>query len=74
MKFRVIVNGIHFFTTTKAIRNGVGDSYATNAALQKALICLETPVTRNYFAPMPKVSPNGIAGVWEGMSVQLDRV
>lgn len=66
MKFRVIVNGIHFFTTTKAIRAGVGDQYATNAALQKALLCLETPVS---FA-----KSNGIAGRWEGMSVQLDRV
>jgi hypothetical protein len=66
MKFRVIVNGVHFFTTTKAIRNGVGDQYATNAALQKALLCLNTPVS---FA-----KSNGIAGTWEGMSVQLDRI
>lgn len=66
MKFRVIVNGVHFFTTTKAIRNGVGDQYKTNAAIQKALLCLETPIS---FA-----KSNGIAGTWEGMSVQLDRV
>lgn len=67
MKFRVIVNGIHFYTTTKAIRNGVGDQYATNAALQKALVCLEAPIS--LFA-----KSRGIAGTWEGMNVQLDRI
>lgn len=66
MRFRVIVNGVHFYSTTKAIRNGVGDHYKTNAALQKALLCLETPVS---FA-----KSNGIAGTWEGLSVQLDRM
>lgn len=65
MKFRVIVNGVHFFTTTNAIRNGVGDSYKVNAAIQKALVCLENPVS---FA-----KSSGISGTWEGMPVQLDR-
>jgi len=74
MKFRVIVNGVHFFSTTKAIRNGIGDHYETNAALQKALVCLETPVVRKYFAPMPTAKANGISGMWEGMTVQLDRI
>lgn len=66
MKFRVIVNGVHFFSTTKAIRNGVGDDYKTNAAIQKALLCLETPVSI--------LKSRGIAGNWEGMNVQLDRL
>ena len=67
MKFRVIVNGVHFYSNTKAIRNGVGDNYKVNAAIQKALLCLETPVIS--FA-----TNRGIAGTWEGMQVQLDRI
>ena len=74
MKFRAIVNGVHFFTTTKAIRNGVGDHYETNAALQKALVCLETPIVRSYFAPKPVGNEVNISGMWEGMTVKLERI
>lgn len=37
MKYRVIVNGVSFYTTTAAIKRGVGDFSLINTALQLAL-------------------------------------
>lgn len=34
MKYRVIVNGVSFYSTTSAIKRGVGDSIAVNAAVR----------------------------------------
>ena len=68
MKYRAVMNGIAFFTTDKQIRAGVGDFYQTNAALQKALLVLEDMRKNDY------IPPSGLAGTWEGVQVQLDRV
>lgn len=38
MKYRVIVNGVSFYTTVAAIKRGVGDSIAVNAAVR---LCAE---------------------------------
>lgn len=38
MKYRVIVNGVSFYSTTAAIKRGVGDSIAVNAAVR---LCAE---------------------------------
>ena len=35
MKYRVIVNGISFYTTGAAIKRGVGDFVAVNAAVRQ---------------------------------------
>lgn len=68
MKYRVVMNGVHFFTTDKEIKRGVGDEYKTNAALQKALLVLEDMRANN------SIPPIGLAGHWEGKNVQLDRI
>lgn len=67
-KLRVIVNGVHFYSTPKAIRNGVGDLYSVNAAVQKCLLVLENMREHEKFPPV------GLAGTWEGRQVQLDMV
>ena len=66
-KFRVIVNGVHFYSTAKQIRNGVGDHYPTNAAIQKCLDSMEA-----YNSGVNSIKCRGLAGTWEGMNVQLD--
>ena len=35
MKYRVIVNGISFYTTAAAIKRGVGDSVSVNAVVSQ---------------------------------------
>lgn len=67
-KLRVIVDGIHLYTTPKSIRNGIGDQYSVNAAVQKCLLVLE------HMREHEKIPPIGLAGTWEGRQVQLDLV
>ena len=67
--FRVIIDNACFYTTAGSIRSGVGDFYRCNAAVQKALDALE--FTRSGTG-LAEQCTSGIAGVWEGMSVQLD--
>ena len=40
-KLRLVMNGIHVYTTAKKIREGIGDRYTVNAATQKCLLVLE---------------------------------
>lgn len=61
-KIRVLSGDVCFYTTADQIRKGVGDSYAFNAATQKALDSLEF------------TSVQGISGVWEGAAVQLNLI
>ena len=68
-KFRVIVDTACFYTTAKAIRNGIGDFTRCNAATQKALDALE--YTR-IGTGLAERAACGIAGTWEGFNVQLD--
>lgn len=63
---KVIINGVVFYTTVRQIRNGVGDCYFTNAALQKALLVLETERGQK--------GAEAIAGVWESRHVQLNLI
>lgn len=67
-KFRVIVGDVSFYTTARQIRDGVGALGPCNAALQKALDALE--YTKN--AKSGTVAACGIAGIWEGLNIQLD--
>lgn len=70
-KFRVILNGVHFYTTVKMIRTGeFSDSSNQRAAVQKALDALEfqrsgTDILRHSV---------GLSGTWEGHEVQLTLV
>ena len=64
-KFRVIVGDVSFYTTARQIRAGVGALGPCNAALQKALDALE-------YTKSGTVAACGIAGIWEGLNVQLD--
>lgn len=68
-KFRVIVGTACFYATAKQIRAGVGDFMKCNAATQKALDALEFTRSGNGVADQCAV---GLAGTWEGLSVQLD--
>lgn len=61
-KFRAIINGVHFYTTARQIRNGVGDHTTTNDAIQKALDALEGM----------RPGACGLAGTWSNLQVQLD--
>lgn len=69
-KFRVIIGDVSFYTTARQIRDGVGALGPCNAALQKALDVLE--YTKN--TKSGTVAACGIAGIWEGLNVQLDIV
>ena len=65
-KLRLVMNGIHVYTTAKKIREGIGDRYTVNAAIQKCLLVLEDMRKHD------KIPPVGLAGTWEGFQVQLD--
>ena len=65
-KILVRCNGISFYTTPGQIRESVGNSCDFNAAVQKALDCLEFQrETYNYRVL-------GVGGTWEGIQLQLD--
>lgn len=68
-KFRVIVESACFYASAKQIRSGIGDFVKCNAAVQKALDALE--YTRSGTGAADQAAC-GIAGVWEGMNVQLN--
>lgn len=69
VRFRVIVGDACFYARAKEIRAGVGDFTRCNAATQKALDALEFTKSGTGAAEAAAV---GIAGTWEGLSVQLD--
>lgn len=64
-RIRVVIDGFHFFTTAKQIRQGVGDEYYSNASIQKALDAFE-------FGRLKTPQSTGIAGRWEDKNVQID--
>ena len=65
-RFRVVINGISFFTSKAAIVNGVGDFTKVNEAVKSAITELER--IRQIDAAV------GLAGTWHGFSVQLSMV
>lgn len=64
-KFRVIINGVHIYTTAKTIRKGIGDNIKINASVQRALESLEN-------MRADKTPAVGLVGHWENNSVQID--
>lgn len=68
-KFRVIISDISFYSTASDIRRGVGDTAKPNAAIQKCLDALEFQRSGSGIAEQ---CTTGLAGVWEGFSVQID--
>lgn len=62
--FRVIVNGVSFFTSDALIEEGVGDHAEINAAVLDAYRAL-----LNVF----KDGAIGLTGRWYGFNVQIDR-
>jgi len=64
-KILVRCNGISFYTTPGQIRESVGNMCDFNAAVQKALDCLE-------FQRMTEQFRMGVGGTWEGIQLQLD--
>jgi GTP cyclohydrolase III len=70
-KFRVIINDISFFSTAGDIRRGVGDTAKPNAAIQKCLDALEFIRSGEGAAEQ---CAHGLAGKWEGFSVQVDLI
>lgn len=71
-KIRVIVNDIHFYSTVKAVQNGVGDHTALNIAVTSALYCLAN--TRKKYGDRKAKPVTGITGSWNGFQIQLDLV
>ena len=67
-RFRIIVGQACFYATASEIRNGIGDFVACNAATQKALDALEFTRSGDGVADQ---CATGLAGTWEGLSVQL---
>ena len=71
-RFRIIVGdtvyAACFYANAKQIRNGVGDFVKCNAATQKALDALE--FTRSGEGVADQCA-TGLAGIWEGVPVQL---
>lgn len=65
-RFRVIINGISFYTTAGAIRDGVGDFTKVNEAVNEAMKALERTRVND-----PAV---GLTGAWFGYAVQLSMV
>ena len=64
--FRVIINGISFFTTKGSIVDGVGDFTKVNESVKSAITELER---------IRKSDPAvGLAGTWCGFDVQLSMV
>jgi hypothetical protein len=72
-RFRIIVGdtvyAACFYATARQIRNGVGDFVKCNAATQKALDALEFQRSGSGAADQCSV---GLAGIWEGVPVQLN--
>ena len=68
-KFRVIIDSASFYATARQIRNGIGALGPCNAATQKALDALEYIRSGDGAA---EFAARGIAGIWEGLNVQLD--
>jgi hypothetical protein len=68
-RFRVIVGDACFYATAKQIRGGIGDFTKCNAATQKALDALEYTRSGTGIADQCSV---GLAGTWEGLSIQLN--
>lgn len=68
-RFRVIVGNACFYATAKQIRNGVGDFAQCNAATQKALDSIEFIRSGTGTADQ---CTTGLAGTWEGLSIQLN--
>jgi len=44
MKYRVIVNGVSFYTTGAAIKRGVGDFVGVNAAVRQVFERMQTAI------------------------------
>ena len=68
-RFRVNVGEASFYATARQIRAGVGDFTKCNAATQKALDALE--FTRSGTGAADQAAC-GLAGIWEGLQVQLN--
>ena len=70
-KIRVVTGPVHLQTTVGKVRTGLGDSYAFNAATQKAVDALEYTRVGTIAS---KTKPTGISGQWEGIPVQIDLI
>lgn len=68
-RFRVIVGPACFYARARQIRAGIGDFGKCNVAVQKALDALEMTRSGPGAAEQACV---GIAGLWEGLDVQLN--
>jgi hypothetical protein len=67
-RFRVIVGSACFYSTAGQIRSGVGDLVQCNDAVRSAMEALE--YQRSGLGV--ESCAVGLAGVWEGLNVQLN--
>lgn len=66
-KIRLVINGVHFYTTVAQIREGIGDCTAQNARVQVMLDALE--YSRHVGG---NAVSTGMGRTFDGMSFQLD--
>lgn len=66
MKYRIIINSVHFYSNDTAIKRGVGDNISVNAAILSAHESLMKMRKENTLKPI------GLSGFWNGHSVQID--
>jgi hypothetical protein len=64
-RFRVIANGVSFYTDAKSIYNGVGDFTTLNDAVRQAIIELDRHMADGSV---------GLAGTWNGYTIQLSMI
>lgn len=64
-RLRVIVEGIHFYSTVKQVQAGVGDNTRVNSATSMALWQLSLA---------RKDGANGLCGRWDNLNVQIDLI
>ena len=64
----VRTGSVSVYSTAGAVRNGIGQDYRFNAAVQKAVDSLEFMVYNE------KLKVSGLCGTWEGMNIQVDIV
>jgi hypothetical protein len=69
MKYRLIVNGVCFYSTTTQINKGVGDFTNVNIAVQQSLTALRNMQKGSGAADKATV---GLSGTWSGFNVQIN--
>ena len=64
--FRVFFGNGYYYVTAKQIRAGFSSEWSVNVAAQQCLDALELQRSAD------RISPIGLAGIWQNVNIQLD--